>query len=348
MTYICLINLFKGMNIIIPMAGWGSRLRPHTLTIPKPMVKIAGKPIVQRLVEGLVKTIDDKVNEINFIIRKEFGKNIEDKLLNIAKNIGCKGIISYQELPEGTAHAIWCAKESLKDNVVVAFADTLFTTDFKIDKSCDGTVWVSKVEHPEQFGVVKLNKNNIITDFIEKPKKFVSDLAIIGIYHFKDGENLKNEIQYLLDNDIREKGEYQLTNVLENMKQKGLQFKPGEVAQWLDCGNKDACVHSNKRVLESVKNDELLVHEKTLEQSILIAPCYIAKGVQIKNSIIGPHVSIGENTVIENCLIENSIIQEESSLKNQLLKKAMIGKKVVLHNTSKDCSIGDYTSIKNE
>ena len=200
------------------MAGWGSRLRPHTLTIPKPMVPIAGKPIVQRLVEGLVSTVDEPIEEINFIIREEFGQATEDKLLEVAAALNTKGIISYQDSPEGTAHAIYCAKESLDGKVIVAFADTLFKTDFKIDASKDGVIWVNKVEDPKAFGVVKLNSDNVITDFIEKPQEFVSDLAIIGIYYFKDGQALKTEIEHLLDNDIREKGEYQLTNALENKK----------------------------------------------------------------------------------------------------------------------------------
>ncbi|MEZ4979117.1 MAG: nucleotidyltransferase family protein [Chitinophagales bacterium] len=231
------------MKIIIPMAGWGSRLRPHTLTIPKPMVQIAGKPIVQRLVESLATSVDEAIEEINFIIREEFGKATEEKLLEVAKSLGTKGIISYQDSPEGTAHAIYCAKESLEGNIIVAFADTLFKTDFKIDASKDGVIWVSKVEDPRAFGVVKLDSNNVITDFVEKPENFVSDLAIIGIYYFKDGLALKKEIEYLLENDIREKGEYQLTNALENLKTKGHKFVPGEAIEWLDCCNKDACVY---------------------------------------------------------------------------------------------------------
>ena len=233
------------MKIIIPMAGWGSRLRPHTLTIPKPMVPIAGKPIVQRLVEGLVQAVDEKIEEINFVIREEFGQATEEKLKEVARDLNTKAIISYQDSPEGTAHAIYCAKESLNGPVIVAFADTLFRTDFKIDSEKDGVIWVNKVEDPKAFGVVKVNDDDIITDFVEKPQEFVSDLAIIGIYYFKDGEALKEEIEYLLDNKLREKGEYQLTDALENLKRKGAKFVPGEVIEWLDCGNKAACIYTN-------------------------------------------------------------------------------------------------------
>ncbi|MCB0509464.1 MAG: nucleotidyltransferase [Bacteroidetes bacterium] len=336
------------MKIIIPMAGWGSRLRPHTLTIPKPMVQIAGKPIVQRLVESLATSVDEAIEEINFIIREEFGKATEEKLLEVAKSLGTKGIISYQDSPEGTAHAIYCAKESLEGNIIVAFADTLFKTDFKIDASKDGVIWVSKVEDPRAFGVVKLDSNNVITDFVEKPENFVSDLAIIGIYYFKDGLALKKEIEYLLENDIREKGEYQLTNALENLKTKGHKFVPGEVIEWLDCGNKDACVYTNERVLENAQGIEELEFSKNFKNTIIVKPCYIGEGVTIEDSIVGPHVSIGNGSSIKQSIVKNSIIQTETKIKGVILENAMLGSKVNLQQASQNLSIGDYTSISNE
>ena len=182
------------------MAGRGSRLRPHTLTTPKPLISFAGKSIVKRLVEDIVSICDEKVDEISFIIG-DFGSEVEKDLLKIASNLGAQGKVVYQKEPLGTAHAILCAKESLKGNVVVAFADTLFKADFKLNKTNDGIIWVSKIQDPSAFGVVKVD-NNIITDFVEKPKEFVSDLAIIGIYYFNDGENLRDELQYLISPDL--------------------------------------------------------------------------------------------------------------------------------------------------
>ena len=210
------------------MAGRGSRLRPHTLTIPKPLVPVGGKPIVQRLVEDITKVCGEAVDEIAFIIG-DFGDQVEKDLITVAENLGAKGSIYHQEEALGTAHAILCAKESLEGNIVVAFADTLFKADFILDANAEGIIWVSQIDDPSAFGVVKLNDDNIITDFIEKPQEFVSDLAIIGIYYFKDGAYLKDELQYLIDNEITDKGEYQLTDALENMKQKGTKFAPGEV-----------------------------------------------------------------------------------------------------------------------
>jgi glucose-1-phosphate thymidylyltransferase len=199
------------MNIIIPMAGLGKRLRPHTLTVPKPLLPIAGKPIVHRLVEDIAKVCPEKIKTIGFIIHPSFGKEVEENLKKIAAEVGAEGRIFYQTEALGISHALLFAKELFTGKVIVAFADTLFKADFKLDTSKAGIIWVQKVDDPTQFGVVRLNDKNEIIEFVEKPASFVSDLAIIGIYFFKDGESLAREMQYLIDNDIREKGEYQFT-----------------------------------------------------------------------------------------------------------------------------------------
>ena len=327
------------------MAGRGSRLRPHTLTIPKPLIPVAGKAIVQRLVEDIVKVCGQEVDEIAFVIG-DFGKEVEESLVKVAEGLGAKGSIYHQNEPLGTAHAILCAKESLEGNCVVAFADTLFKADFTLDYTKDGIIWVSQIDDPTAFGVVKLNEENIITDFVEKPETFVSDLAIIGIYYFKDGNNLKNELQYLIDNDIKDKGEYQLTNALENMKNKGINFSPGEVEEWLDCGNKNATVYTNERVLEH--NGNIISDSAVIENSEIIEPCFIGADVVIKNSTLGPHVAIGNNTSVENSVITKSIIQNETQIIDAKINNSMIGNKVRFNgnNTQQEISIGDFSEVK--
>ena len=325
------------------MAGWGSRLRPHTLTIPKPMLPIAGKPIVERLVVDLMKSTDQKVEDIVFVIRQDFGKAVEQKLLDIAKSVHTNGVIKYQDTPLGTAHAILCAEDYLEGNVIVAFADTLFTTNYKIDAEKEGIIWVQKVDDPSAFGVVKMNADGVITDFVEKPKDFVSDLAIIGIYYFKDGNYLRTEMQYLLDNNIMQKGEFWLTDAMENMKTKGSKFYKGEVQEWLDCGNKDATVHTNQRILELIKNEKLVSDKAVIENSVVLQPSYIEEGVVIKNSVVGPHVSVSKNTVIENSIIKNSIVQGNTILKNKLIANSMIGNNAKLEGRMDDLSVGDYS-----
>ncbi len=331
------------------MAGIGSRLRPHTLTVPKPLTVIAGKPIVQRLVEDIASVIDEKIDEIAFVIgtvAKGFPTDTEEQLLKIAKELGAKGSVYVQEEALGTAHAIYCAKESLSGPCVVAYADTLFKADFKLDANADGAIWVSKVANPSAFGVVKL-QDGFITDFIEKPKDFVSDLAIIGIYYFKSGDKLLEEIQYLIDHDLKENNEYQLTNVLESLKQQGAKFIPGTVNTWMDCGKKDPTVDTNKQVLtfEHQAGNNLVAKNVVLENSEIIQPCFIGENVVLKNTKIGPYVSIGANSVVENSTIVNSLIQTNVTISNANLDTAMIGNYAKYNGKYTSVSIGDYTEL---
>lgn len=333
------------MNIIIPMAGMGKRMRPHTLTVPKPLIPIAGKPIVQRLVEDIAKVCGSEVNEVAFIIGR-FGTEVEKKLLDIAESVGAKGSIHYQDEALGTAHAILCAQEALEGNVVVAFADTLFKADFTLDTSKEGIIWVQQVEDPRPFGVVKINDQHQITDFVEKPVDFVSDLAIIGIYYFRDGAYLRSELQYLLDNDIRDKGEYQITNALENMKNKGTQFEPGQVTEWLDCGNKDATVYTNQRYLEYIKDTNLVAASAQVENSVIIPPVFIGENVRIHNTVLGPHVSIGKGSQVTDSILRNAIVQENTYIAHAHISNSMLGNFVKFEGKSSDLSIGDYNVVK--
>ncbi|MAI23187.1 MAG: nucleotidyltransferase [Crocinitomicaceae bacterium] len=334
------------MKIIVPMAGRGTRMRPHTLTTPKPLIPIAGKPIVQRLVEDIVSVCGQKVDEVAYIIG-DFGQQVEQELLEIAKSQGAKGSIYHQDVALGTAHAILCAKESLEGPVVVAFADTLFRADFSLDTASDGVIWTKKVEDPRQFGVVQKNSEGVITDFVEKPQEFVSDEAIIGIYFFGDGANLRSELQYLIDNDIKDKGEYQITDALQNMKAKGKRFTSGTVNEWMDCGNKNITVDTNSKILEFVRDEEeLQASDVVLENSTIHPPCHIAPGVVLRNSVVGPGVSIGQGSSLENVQVEHSIIGAESELGHVRLKQSMIGNKVRFDGRFTNVSIGDFSTLE--
>lgn len=334
------------MKVIVPMAGRGTRLRPHTLTTPKPLLHVAGKPIVQRLVEDIAEIYQGGIEEIAFIIG-DFGKEAEEGLCKVAEKVGAKGTIYYQREPLGTAHAIWQAKDSMEGEIIIAFADTLFTADFKLDKTKDGAIWVKKVDDPRAYGVVTLDENGVIKALVEKPAEFVSDLAIIGIYYFKDGAALSDEIKYLLDNDIKEKGEYQITNALENMKSKGAQFMPGEVKEWMDCGNKAQILETSEKVLgfEAAKGKQLVAEDVSLVNSVIIPPCFIGKNVKLINSVVGPFVSIGEGTTIENSVVKNSSIREKSNVRNAVLSHAMMGANVTYSLSAASPNLGDFSNV---
>lgn len=333
------------MNIIIPMAGLGKRLRPHTLTVPKPLLPIAGKPIVHRLVEDIAKVCPEKIKDIGFIIHPSFGKDVEENLKSIAKEVGATGKIFYQTEALGISHALLFAKELFTGKVIVAFADTLFKADFKLDTSKDGIIWVQRVDDPSQFGVIQVNEKNEIIEFVEKPSTFVSDLAIIGIYFFNDGEKLAREMQYLIDNDIKEKGEYQFTTALQNLNRKGAKFLPGQVSEWLDCGNKNVTVQTNQRYLEFIKDQKLVSSKARLVNAVIIPPCFVGDDTVIENSVIGPYVSIGKNSYIKDSRITNSIIQTNTRISQAVLENSMLGNFVNFEAKSLDLSVGDYNTI---
>jgi glucose-1-phosphate thymidylyltransferase len=333
------------MNIIIPMAGLGKRLRPHTLTVPKPLLPIAGKPIVHRLVEDIVKVCAEKIDDIGFIIHPSFGKEVEESLKAIAAEVGANAKIYYQKEALGISHALLAAIELFKGKVIVAFADTLFKAEFRLDTSKDGIIWVQQVDDPSQFGVVKLNDQNEIVEFVEKPSAFVSNLAIIGIYFFKEGEALAREMQYLIDNDIKEKGEYQFTTALQNLNRKGARFMPGRVTEWLDCGNKDVAVQTNRRYLEFIKDQKLVSARARLNNAVIIPPCFVGDEAVIENSVVGPYVSIGKNSHIKDSRIINSIIQANSKVSQAVLENSMLGNFVNFEARPLDLSVGDFNTI---
>ena len=326
------------------MAGKGKRMRPHTLTTPKPLIKLAGKPIVQRLVESISKSLPVKPDEIAFVVG-DFGKAVEEELLAIARHAGAQGKIYYQNEALGTAHAINCAAASLEGPLVVAFADTLFKAEFTLSEESEAVIWIKQLEDPSAFGVVVTNDECMITDFVEKPQEFISDKAIIGIYYFRDGEALRARLHSLISRGMHRNGEYQLTDTLREMLQDGVHFTTAAVDEWLDCGNKDATVQTNQRILEHEKSLSLISPKALIKHSVIINPCYIAEGVEISNSIIGPHVSIEQHTQIDHSIVTNSIIQSHTKISDANLDNSMIGSHVEYDGKVSESSIGDFTII---
>lgn len=334
----------KAMKIIIPMAGMGKRMRPHTLSVPKPLIRLAGKTIVQRLTESIAASVSEKIDEIAFIIG-DFGEEVESDLLAVAEKAGAQGRIYYQEEPLGTAHAIHCAAPSLEGPVVIAFADTLFKADFALDTEKEAVIWIKSVEDPSAFGVVLTREDGQVQSFAEKPDTFVSDKAIIGIYYFKEGLHLKQKIKALIDRDHRVNGEYQLTDVLQEMLDGGMPFYTTGVEEWLDCGNKDATVQTHQRILEHEKDLSQISPQARIIDSVITPPCYIAAGAHIAHSIIGPHVSIEQNTRIEHSVITNAIIQQDTRIRNANFDNSMVGSAVDYKGSVNEVSLGDYSVI---
>ena len=337
------------MKIIVPMAGRGSRLRPHTLTVPKPLVPVAGTPIVEQLVNDIAQVVNQPISEVAFVLGDPafFGDDVVQHLTQVAKNLGAKASTYRQLDPLGTGHAIMCAEASLEGPAVVAYADTLIRADFAIDPTADAQIWVKKVAQPEAYGVVQLDTTNAITELLEKPKEFVSDLAVIGIYYFKAIEELKAELQQVIEQQLTHGGEYQINDGIKGMMAKGKRFVPGEVKEWMDCGNKEITVETNSKMLRflAAEGKELIDPSAILENTTLTPPCYIGKNVVLKNVTLGPGVSIGEGTQVINSTLKDSIIQKNSVVENAQLEKAMIGNHVRYNGAYTSISIGDYSEL---
>ncbi|MCO4813811.1 MAG: nucleotidyltransferase [Flavobacteriales bacterium] len=337
------------MKIIVPMAGRGSRLRPHSLTVPKPLIPVAGQPIVHRLVKDIAEVVGEKIEEVAFILGDPafFGEEVVESLTKLSNDLGAKASIYRQDEPLGTGHAIMCAKESLSGPAVVAYADTLIQADFKLDPSADAVIWVKQVDKPEAYGVVKLNDRKEIIELVEKPAEFVSDQAVIGIYYFKEIAELKTELQNVLDKNIIHGGEYQINDGILGMMAKGKIFKTGQVDQWMDCGNKKVTVETNQQVL---KNEELKgvnnIHKSVKStNSIIIPPCFIGENVELTNTVVGPYASIGNDSKISSSVISNSIIQYEVNISNLVMKDSMIGSKTNYNGLARNLSLGDYSQL---
>ena len=329
------------MNLIIPMAGKGTRLRPQTLITPKPLIEIAGRTIIQRIVDIVSEKSKNKIKNIGFIIEKQDAK-IEEMLHLIGNKNNVKVHIFYQQQALGTAHAIYCAKKILFGPVLIVFADTLFDSKLIIPETTDGCIFVKEVENPSAYGVVNLNQSGEIIEFIEKPNEPISNLAIVGIYYFKNGNLLAEEIKYILDKNIMIHGEYQITTVLENLKNKKLVFLPYKIEKWFDFGTPINLLRSHTEILKQ----EIPASRNQFKESTIIDPCYIADDAQIIDSTIGPNVSVGSGTIIKSSNIKNTIIQSNSKIEGATFNHSIIGNNVEYNQKFKSVNIGDYTTFK--
>ena len=338
------------MKIIVPMAGRGSRLRPHSLTTPKPLLAVAGSPIVHQLVHEIAKVVAAPITEIGFILGDPafFDETVENSLKALATELGAIPHIFRQLEPLGTGHAIMCAAAILEGPAVVAYADTLIRADLSLDPSADAVIWVKQVAQPEAFGVVELNSENTIINLVEKPKDFVSDLAVIGIYYFKEIEILKVALEAVVKESLQPGEEYQINQGILTMMEEGKIFKAGEVNAWMDCGNPEVTLQTNAQMLQfkQEEGEELVDPTAVIQNSTIVPPCYIGKGVQIRNSTIGPGVSVGAETIIENCELKNVLIQNQSHLTNIKSDKAMIGNHVRYKGNPTFVSLGDYSELQ--
>lgn len=330
------------MKLIIPMAGRGTRVRPHSHTTPKPLLPVAGTMIVERIVETFSRTLDGTIDEIVYILGPDFGQEIKDRLTEMSERHNAKASFGVQEVAKGTAHAVSCAGEKLNGEVIIVFADTIFDTDKTVTvEGADSVIWLKEVDDPSRFGVA-VEKAGKITDFVEKPTEPISKLAIIGVYYFKKGQELMKEIQYLLDNNIVGHGdEYQLTDALDRLLKNDNVFKKATVEEWLDCGTLPAWLDTVGQILEKEDHDY-----GEYEGTIIHPPVYFGDDVEITGSEIGPNVSVESGTTIKNSTVKNTIIQHNASLNGCDLDGCTVGNHADLNGVKGEIHVGDHSILK--
>lgn len=326
------------MKAVIPVAGVGTRMRPHTYSLPKVLLNVAGKPILGHIIDALRDFgIDDIV-----IITGYKGELVEEYVLKNYPDI--KFEFCKQEEMLGLGHAILQAKETFADEpILIILGDTIFDIDLKTTLNCEHNVLAVKaVDDPSRFGVVLVNQKGVIQKLVEKPKEMISNLAIVGIYSIKNSKLLTECLEYLVENEIKTRGEYQLTDALQLMINKGEIFEICYVDGWFDCGKPETLLSTNEYLLE--KNHVPIV----LEDSIIIPPVFISDSAVIENSIIGPYATISDGAIIKNSIIRNSIISFNAVVKNSLLKKSIIGADAEVKGTFSKLNVGDSSQIINK
>lgn len=329
------------MKAIIPVAGIGSRLRPHTHTQPKALVPVAGKPILSHIVDSL---IDANVKDFIFVIGY-LGDKIEEYIRSKYKD-SIKACFVLQEPREGTGHAVWLCKDKINpgDDLLIALGDTIFDIDLRdIITQPFSAIGVKKVDDPRNFGVAELKDDGFISNMVEKPPIPKSNLALVGIYRIKESELLITALEKNIRENKRTYNEFHLTDGIQSLVQQGIKITTFPVENWYDCGSKESLLETNAVLLK--KSQSELKQKYTFENTIIIPPVTIANNCKVSNSIIGPNVSIGENSIVNYSILRDAIIGSYSELQNAVLHHSVIGSDASLHGLSQSLNIGDNTEI---
>ena len=326
------------MKIIIPVAGIGSKLRPHTHTQPKALVPVAGKPILSHIVDHLIAS---GCNDFIFIIGY-LGDKIEEYVKTKYPSLNASFVV--QEPREGTGHAVWLARDKVnaEDELLIALGDTIVEFDLKaLVQQEYSTLGVKRVDDPRQFGVAEVGENGFITKLHEKPVIPKSNLALVGVYVFKSAGKLMEALDHIIKNDMRHNGEFHLTNGIQRMITQGEKVVTFQAGNWFDCGGKNNLLETNAVLLK--RNSEKKSYN--FLNTIIIHPVSIADNCNISDSIIGPNVSIGENTIVKHSIIRESIIGSYSQLETAILHQSVVGSDAYLKGLSQSLNIGDSTEI---
>jgi len=328
------------MKLIIPMAGRGTRVRPHSHVTPKPLLPVCGKSMVERIVDMFSSVLPRPISEGVFILGPDFGPEVRTALTKVCEKHNAKAQFAVQDVAKGTAHAVGCASEYLEGEGIVVFADTLFYMNPGVDLTeADVVAWVKHVADPSAYGVA-VREGDRIVKLVEKPQELISTEALIGIYYVKDLRVLKDSIQYLFDHKITGVGdEYQLTDAFDLLLKENKVFKTASVTEWLDCGNIKALSETTQFILEHEN------HTAKIDGVKVNPPVYIGENVVVEGGEIGPHVSIESGARISGSTLSKTIVFANATVKNATLTNSMIGRNASVSDFSGRLNIGDHSEV---
>jgi len=325
------------MKVIIPLAGFGKRLRPHTYSKPKPLLNVAGKAVLGHVLDKLSGL---EVEEIVFIVGY-LGDQIEEYV-----SAQYEFPARYLEQKEllGQAHAIKLAQDHVREDVLILFVDTLFEADLSalLELPSDGAIYCKEVKDPRRFGVVTLGDDGFITEFVEKPAEPLSNLAVIGLYYLKDAPALFLAIDDLIEQNIQTKGEFFLADALQLMVNRGQKLNAWTVDVWEDCGTPEAVLHTNRYLLEhghATDGNEQVVN------SVIVPPVHIARTAHVVNSVVGPYVTIGEGAEVRSSIVRDSIIDAEASIEEAMLEHSLVGTQALVRGQLHRFNVGDSSAV---
>jgi glucose-1-phosphate thymidylyltransferase len=323
------------MKVIIPTAGLGTRLRPHTYSKPKPLVSVAGKPFLGHILDTLSQ-ID--IDELIFITG-DLGNQIE---AYVQQNYPFPARFIEQTELKGQAHAIYLAREIVSGPTLILYVDTIFEADLRqlSQLDADGAIYVREVDDPRRFGVTFV-EDGYITKLIEKPDTDISNLAMIGLYYVRDAQRLMRAIETMMDRNIQTKGEFYLTDALQIMIDDGARFIADTVSVWEDCGTKETVLRTNRYLLDHGRGNT-----RAISDSIVIPPVYIDDSAQVVNSIVGPYVSIAAGAVVRDSIVRDSIINQDSVIESTTLQNSLVGDDAVVQGDFRELNVGDTSEIR--
>jgi glucose-1-phosphate thymidylyltransferase len=331
----------ESYKITIPMAGWGTRMRPHTWSKPKPLIAIAGKTVLDYVIAQFDSLTRSAETEFVFIVGPQ-GAQVEDYMRQNYPQFRCHFV--FQEEMKGQSDALLLAREFLSGPTLVAFSDTLIETNLEFLKQeiCDAITWVKPVPDPRRFGVAEVNTQGRVTHLVEKPQDIKNNLALVGFYYFRSGQQLIGAIEEQIRRNVSLKGEFFLADAVNMLLEKGASMRTQLTETWLDAGTPDSVLETNRYLLEHGSASDNL----QLPGVAIIPPVYIHPSAQVSQAVIGPHVSIGADCKLANVIVRNSIVDSGSQIENMIFESSLIGRQVQASGKTATLNLGDNTIVK--